>query len=313
MLLIVWNTACLEAQQKKANQKNSEVSSLKITCLSTMLADRGIGEWGYAALVEVDGKKILFDTGNRPETVLENAKDMGIDLSEVEDVFISHNHGDHTGGLLTLRKELKRKNSKALKRVHVATGIFSKRANTVNRMLQMKEKLEADGVEVIVHATKHELFPGVWITGPIERIHNEKNWGRNGRIETVNGLVEDTIPEDQSLVINTKKGFVLISGCGHAGIVNTMEHIKANIQEKNVFAAIGGFHLISASDTHLKWTAEKLQEFGLSKIIGAHCTGINSLYDLRRLLNLSRENAVVGSVGDSFDLKNGINPGAIAK
>ena len=74
-----------------------------------MLADKGIGEWGHAALIEVDGYKILFDTGNKPKTVLQNALDLNIDLSDVEDVFLSHNHSDHTGGLLTLRNYLRQK------------------------------------------------------------------------------------------------------------------------------------------------------------------------------------------------------------
>ena len=89
--------------------KSDQVNTLKITTLSTMLADKGIGEWGYAALIEVDGHKILFDTGNKPKTVLQNALDLNIDLSDVEDVFLSHNHSDHTGGLLTLRNHLKQK------------------------------------------------------------------------------------------------------------------------------------------------------------------------------------------------------------
>lgn len=321
IILIFFNCACIKAQQEKSkatqqavsNKNTNKVSSLKITTLSTMLANRGIGEWGYSALVEVDGKKILFDTGNRPETVLQNAKDLGIDLSDVEDVFLSHNHGDHTGGLLTLRKELKKLNPKALTRIHVGAGIFSQRVNSENRMLAMKAELEADGVEFIVYTDQLELYPGVWITGPIERIHEERNWSGNGKIETDSGTIEDNIPEDQSLVIDTKDGFVLISGCGHAGFINTLEHIRSNINEENIFAAIGGFHLLSATDEHLEWTANQLQDFGVTKIIGAHCTGINSLYTLRELLNLNRSDAVVGSVGDSFDLENGINPGSIAK
>ena len=72
-----------------------------------MLADtKGIGEWGFAALVEADGHRLLFDTGARPETVLANARELGVDLADVTEVVLSHHHGDHTGGLLTLRREL---------------------------------------------------------------------------------------------------------------------------------------------------------------------------------------------------------------
>ena len=94
-----------------------------MTILSTMLADtKGLGEWGFAALVEADGRRLLFDTGARPETVLNNARELGIDLSGVTDVVLSHHHGDHTGGLLTLRRELRKANPAALSRAYVGTG-----------------------------------------------------------------------------------------------------------------------------------------------------------------------------------------------
>src|ERR1700741_4966202 len=79
----------------------SVVHQLKITVLSTMLADHdGVGEWGFAALVEADGRRLLFDTGARPDTVLINAAALHIDLSSIQDVVLSHNHADHTGGLV---------------------------------------------------------------------------------------------------------------------------------------------------------------------------------------------------------------------
>lgn len=101
--------------------------TVKVTVLSTMLAGdrgRGIGEWGFAALLEVDGQRVLIDTGERAETVLKNAAELGIDLSGVTDLFIMHNHGDHTGGLVTLRRELMKKNPRALSRAHVPRGVF---------------------------------------------------------------------------------------------------------------------------------------------------------------------------------------------
>ena len=93
----------------------------------------------------------------------------------MEDVFLSHNHSDHTGGLLTLRNHLKQKNPKALSRIHIAEGIFSKRVNAKNDMLTLKDSLESDGVIFIIHKQKETLFPGVWVTGPIPRLHDERN------------------------------------------------------------------------------------------------------------------------------------------
>lgn len=89
-----------------------QIHTLKITVLSTMLVGdtTGIGEWGFSALVEADGHRILLDTGNHPETVLQNARDLKIDLSDVREVILTHNHGDHIGGLLTLRREMMKQN-----------------------------------------------------------------------------------------------------------------------------------------------------------------------------------------------------------
>ncbi len=304
----------LHSDANKNGDRNApaSVTTLKITTLSTMLASQGIGEWGYSALVEADGQKILFDTGRKPETVLQNAEELGIDLSTVEHVFLSHNHGDHTGGLLELRNQLKKQNPLAISKIHVAEGIFSQRINFRNRMQEIKEEMEADGVTFFTYQENVELFPGVWATGPIDRIHKEKNYGGNWKIATKDGVKIDNIPEDQSLIINTDKGFVVVAGCGHAGIINTLEHVKSKIYDKPMHAIIGGFHLVKASDKHLAWTAQHLKKFGVSKIIGAHCTGINALYALKNALNLSRQDAVVGSVGDQFDIEQGISPGIIA-
>src|SRR5688572_24839154 len=131
------------------------VKSLKITILSTMMADKGIGEWGFAALVEVDGKRILFDTGRRPRTVLENAAELGVDLTNVTDVILSHNHADHTGGLMTLRGEVAKKNKAALARAHVGAGIFESRpgddGKEGNSMIDTRRAYEASGGAFVVH------------------------------------------------------------------------------------------------------------------------------------------------------------------
>lgn len=95
---------------------NHQVKHLKVTILSTMLADEGIGEWGFAALLDADGRQVLVDTGARPDTVLSNVRDLKIDLSRARDVVLTHFHDDHTGGLLTLRAEMKKRNPAALSR-----------------------------------------------------------------------------------------------------------------------------------------------------------------------------------------------------
>jgi len=297
-------------------QAPARVQSLKITILSTMLADKGLGEWGFAALVEADGRRWLFDTGGRPETVLQNARELQVDLADVSDVILSHNHGDHTRGLLTLRREWAKKNPQSLSRVHVGDGIFWPRpqpSGDANYVLAIKKEFEATGGTFVVHTAVEALAPGVWLTGPVRRAHPEKNWSTRGQVRGPSGLVEDTIPEDMSLVFDTEQGLVLLSGCGHAGIVNTIEQARQAVRAAPLHAAIGGFHLYAASEETLAWTAGKLREFGLANLIGAHCTGIESVYRLRQLAGLDRKSAVVGSVGASFTLGKGIDPLELAK
>ncbi|MBL8204311.1 MAG: MBL fold metallo-hydrolase [Blastocatellia bacterium] len=299
-------------------QKPKAVQSLRVKVLSTMLTggNAGIGEWGFAALIEVDGHQILFDTGARPETVLQNVRELNIDLANVKDVILSHNHGDHTTGLLTLRREFMKKNPAALSRVHVGKGIFWSRPagnNEGNYVVKIKSEYEATGGTFIEYNEPKEILPGVWLTGPVPRVHAERNWSGSGRMKSPDGLVEDNLPEDISLVAVTDKGLVVVSGCGHAGIINTLEHARKKVQNTNVYAALGGFHLFALNDEKLDWTASKLKEFGLQQFLGAHCTGIEAVYRLRQQTGLDRQSCVVGAVGASFDLSKGIDPTVLAK
>lgn len=294
--------------------------AMKVTVLSTMLSGdpgRGIGEWGFAALVEVDGRKLLVDAGQRQETVLRNAAELQIDLSDITDMVITHNHADHTAGLVVLRRELAKKNPRALSRAHVAKGIFAPRPRPDGRegngLLPLKAEYEALGGQFVEHAGPSVLLPGVWLTGPVPRTHPERNWSAPGRVHSAAGTVEDTIPEDASVIVDTADGLVVISGCGHAGIVNTIEHARTIVRPAPVLAAVGGFHLFAASDETLAWTGGKLKEYGVAHLLGAHCTGIEAVYRLRELLGLTRATAVVAAVGSSFTLGTGIAPLALAR
>lgn len=291
-------------------------ASVRVVVLSTMLAEtKGVGEWGFGALVEADARRILFDTGKFPETVLRNSRDLGIDLSTIEEVILSHNHIDHTGGLVTLRRELSKSNPKALSRAHVGTGIFWERPNDkpAESSLTVRKAYEELGGTFIEHAGPAEIHPGMWLTGPVPRIHPERNWSDVSQVRSPEGLVEDTIPEDQSLVIETDSGLVVISGCGHAGVINTLEYARKSVKDAPIHAALGGFHLFRASPEHLAWTGAKLREMGLEHLMGAHCTGIEAVFRLRESAGLDRDHCVVGAVGASFELGKGIAPLDLAR
>jgi 7,8-dihydropterin-6-yl-methyl-4-(beta-D-ribofuranosyl)aminobenzene 5'-phosphate synthase len=311
------------AQASGAGTANSaQVHTVKITLLSTMLVGDAhpgnpeLGEWGFSALVEADGHRILLDTGAHPETVLQNARDLNIDLSNVNEVILTHNHWDHVRGLMTLRRELMKKNPSALSVAHVATGIFYSRPTPKgesNEMIAIRKEYEATGGKIVEHAAGSEIFPGAWLTGPVPRKYPERNWSVSGKVQTPTGLVEDNIPEDQSLVLNTPQGLVVVTGCGHAGIVNILTYAAEEFPNRPVYGVVGGLHLFPASDSQLDWTGDKLKEFKVANLLGAHCTGIEAIYHLRERAGLTRQSAVVGSVGSTFTLADGIHPGALAK
>lgn len=295
------------------------VSTLKVTVLSTMLADGDeLGEWGFAALVEVDGHRILFDTGAHPDVVAKNARSLKVELTNVPDVILSHWHGDHVAGFLPLRREVMKGAPSALARTHVGAGFFLSRVGTppaveFNAMIAAKPEYEAGGGVFIEHAKPAEIYPGVWVTGPVPRKHPERNWSGRTMVKTPVGVVEDTVPDDMALVVDTAAGLVIVTGCGHAGVINIIEHARAVVRPARVHALIGGIHLFNASEPTLGWTAERLREFGLENFLGAHCTGIETVYRFRRDLATDRAHAVVAAVGSAFELGRGIDPRVIAK
>jgi len=307
-----------QAQTVIVTSPVAQIRTLKITVLSTMLVGEtaGLGEWGFSALVEADGHRILLDTGSHPETVLKNARDLNIDLSDVKEVIITHNHWDHVRGLMTLRREMMKKNPAALSVAYVAQGIFYSRPSPKgeqNDMIAIRKDYEAGGGKIIEYSKGVEIFPGAWLTGPVPRKYPERNWSVSGKVQTPNGLVEDNIPEDQSLVLNTPQGLVVLTGCGHAGVVNILTYTAERFPNQPVYAVLGGLHLFPATDEQLNWTGDKLKEFRVANLMGAHCTGIEAVYRLRERIGLTRKSAVVGSVGSTFTLAEGIHPGALAK
>ena len=301
-----------------AQQDSHKIKDLKITILSTMLAQQGMGEWGFSALVEADSIKILFDAGSHERTVLDNCKEMNIDLSKVQNLILSHNHWDHTKGWLTLRKEMSFINKNALSVTHVAPGIFDTRVSAKGEDDDSRKNdslvYTKTGGKIILHKNFEEIFPGIYLTGNVPRVLSEKNYPPNAKKKNAKGkIVEDNLPEDMSLVILTDKGLVLLSGCGHSGIINTITHAQNNLKQLPVFTAIGGFHLYNNLDEQIKWTANQLKKAGIQYFMGAHCTGIEPVYQIREWAGLKRGECVVGAVGASFDLSKGFNTGPLAR
>ena len=320
--LLVWIafTACAQTAA------HHQVHALKIRILSTNVADPGLtAEWGFSALVEADGKRILVDTGAQPDTVLRNLNALHIDLSDVTDLVLTHNHGDHTGGVVTLRQAMMKKNSMALSRIYAAKGILLSRTimsavpvaatppGEGNGLLRKKTEYEASGGRIVEYDRPVELAPGVWLLANVPRKYPEHNYPTGGVLQAPEGPREDTIPEDTALAFDTEQGLVVLSGCGHAGIANTLDYARTVVRNAPIYAAIGGWHLYGLDDEKLTWTAAKLREFGLQNFLGAHCTGTEAVYRIRQLNGMTRSRCSVAAVGATFELGRDMSPGVISR
>jgi 7,8-dihydropterin-6-yl-methyl-4-(beta-D-ribofuranosyl)aminobenzene 5'-phosphate synthase len=219
--------------------------------------------------------------------------------------------------LLALRRALMKDHPQALSRCYVGRGIFLPRprddGRDANETIALQAPYEASGGRFVEVKEPTEVVPGAWLTGPVPRKHSERNWSGRGQVRTPEGLVEDTVPEDMSLVLDTERGLVVVAGCGHAGVINTLEFAREKVREAPVFAVVGGLHLFNAEDAALDWTASQLRAMGLSHLLGAHCTGIEAVHGLRGRLGLDRRTCVVGALGSDFELGQGIRRGTIAR
>ena len=287
-----------------------EAAKLKITILSTMVTDlKGVGEWGFSALVETDSSRILFDVGGRPNTVRDNAAELNSNLSGVRQVVLSHNHKDHTAGLGTIRQQFPDGVTASV--IYIATGFFLRTAVNANVGMLKADSAAyvSSGGRFIVIDRPRKIGPGIYLTGPVPRRYPEKNYLSGRTLITPSGVVDDNVPEDMSMVIRTSRGLVVLTGCGHAGIVNTLEYVIQQFPGENVVAVVGGMHLLEAKDEQLDWTANKLKAMGIQYFLGAHCTGLNSVYHIREVTGMTKENCMVGTVGTTFDIDQGIKTG----
>ncbi len=285
-----------------------KVAKLKITILSTMLADtHGVGEWGFSALVETDSTRILLDVGGRPTTVRDNAAELKLDLGGIQQVILSHNHFDHTSGLTAIRQRFP--DGKTLSTAYIGAGFFLRDTVPVGMRTPDSLAYTASGGRFTVVERFLKIAPGIWLTGPVPRKYPEKNYPLNRHIHTAAGTREDNVSEDMSMIIETPKGLVLLTGCGHAGIVNIMDYVQQQFPGQKITAVIGGIHLLDTPDEQVAWTAGKLKDAGIQYFIGAHCTGINATYKIRELTGLTKTTCLVGAVGMTFDLDHGITTG----
>ena len=197
--------------------------------------DFSIG-WGLSILID---NKVLFDTGEKSEFLMDNINKMKIDLSLIEAVVISHDHWDHTGGLWGILKRRQNIN------VYACPGFGS----------SFKHKISEYSAKVFETGNFTRVISGIYSTGEIIGAYKEKNIS------------------EQALIIKTEKGISVITGCAHPGIIKMLERVKAQLSVREFYAVLGGFHLRGHSPKDIEKIVKKFVALKIKQIGPTHCSG----------------------------------------
>ena len=261
---------------------------MTIHCLVDTLAEPGYtSEFGLSLLVEANGRRILFDTG-AGEALLPNAARMGLNLKSATDIVLSHGHYDHTGGLAKLVPPPQIP-------VYVGRGIvepcWSLHDDGTKHRITMPHESQAALTKCRVHEIDAftEIYPGMFLTGSITRKSGEDCGGHFFSDEAC--TTPNLIPEEQALLLASG---VLITGCCHAGIINTVEACRKTRPDIAIRTIVGGLHLRHASEERLECTVAYLASLELERLVLMHCTGENAVEYLRSHLTCETATLPVG-------------------
>jgi 7,8-dihydropterin-6-yl-methyl-4-(beta-D-ribofuranosyl)aminobenzene 5'-phosphate synthase len=257
--------------------KNVQITVLiedsKSSAKPRLKAKHGLSFYVQAKIGD-DEVTVLMDAGpSSSEALLHNVDAMGVNLEDVDVIALSHGHYDHTGGLLDALKRMK-------KRVPVIghPTVFEPKLSLTPHLrligapLKVSDVEAVGGVPVFV-SDPVKIADGIATTGEVPRITAFESvrgfWTVHNR-----KFVEDKMLDDQSLVIDVEgKGLVVVAGCAHAGIINTIKHAQKITGNSRVYAVLGGFHLISADDKRIQATVNELEKLDPKFLGPCHCTG----------------------------------------
>lgn len=247
---------------------------IRITTLSENTANYGfLGEWGLSILIEGDGVRVLMDTG-LSFTAVHNAGLMELDLATIDRIVLSHGHADHTGGLqdvLNLKGDVE-----VIAHPDIWTDKYTRRAPSTERNISIpftREELEGLGARFNLTRESVRITDHIMTTGEIPMSTDYEAIDSHLFVRDGDEIKPDPLADDLALIIDADFGLVVILGCAHRGMINTLHHARTLTGKEPVYAIIGGTHLIGASEERMERTIADLREMGIQRLGVSHCTG----------------------------------------
>lgn len=251
--------------------------AVRITTLSENTAQLGfLAEWGLSILVETDDRKVLLDTGMSISAV-HNAGLLGIDLSTIDAIVLSHAHADHTGGLRdVLRRVRKPVEVVAHPDMWIPKYVQSGEVKRYAGIPFVREELEALGASFTLTSEPYRIGSRIMTTGEVAVTTDYEPIDARLCLRVGEELVPDPMTDDLALVVRTGEGLAVITGCAHRGVVNTVRHVQSITNGEYIHTLIGGMHLHLVPRERVEKTADELKELGLLRLGVSHCTGFHS-------------------------------------
>lgn len=260
-----------------------------VLCENSVFWNEGaVAEHGWSVFIQTDQGNLLLDTG-QGLGIINNARILGIDLTSIKGIVLSHHHYDHTGGLRSVLENI----NKSIP-VYAHPDIFKESYVTRRGKIRYigipykKELLETLGADFKFSPAVREILPGIFLTGEIPRLTSYEKGDADLVVKSAGAFVKDNIIDDQSLVIKTAQGLFVILGCAHSGIINTLEYARKITGEERIHTVIGGTHLGPVSEEQKAESIKDLKKYNVSKLGVSHCTGLQTAARL------------AGELGDKF-------------
>ena len=255
----------------------------RITILCENLVGRlvGAGEHGFSAFIETDQGNYLFDTGGG-RFIVANSLTLNKDLKSIRKIFLSHGHYDHTGGLSEVLKVKGKVDVHAHPHVFLdRIAVLKEEGRETKRFIGIRYKkryLESLGANFIFNTDFTEVEKGLFLTGEVPRKTSFEKPDPRLFSETDGTTTHDLFLDDQSLILDTEKGLVVILGCAHSGMINILNHIIGKTEKEKFHAILGGTHLDFLTPEQLEESIKSLKKMEVKKIGVSHCTGMRAAF-----------------------------------